>query len=67
MTTYVTKPTILTLDTLGDALVGGKAQGLAKLVRLGLRVPQAFVVVGATPGRLPDDLEEHNAALGGAL
>jgi hypothetical protein len=63
----VTKPTILTLDAHGDALVCGKTEGLAKLVRLGLRVPQAFVVVGATPGRLPDDLEEHYAALGGTL
>ena len=64
-TTRVTKPTILTLDALGDAPVGGKAEGLAKLVRLGLRVPEAFVVVGATPGRLPEDLEARYAELGG--
>ncbi|MBW2464627.1 MAG: pyruvate, water dikinase [Deltaproteobacteria bacterium] len=61
----MTKPCILTLDALGDAPVGGKAEGLAKLVRLGLRVPRAFVVVGATPGHLPEDLEARYAELGG--
>lgn len=59
-------PTILTLDALGDAPVGGKAEGLAKLVRLGLRVPRAFVIVGATPGNLPADLEARYRELGGA-
>ncbi|MGV1089248.1 MAG: PEP/pyruvate-binding domain-containing protein, partial [Mycobacterium sp.] len=54
-----------TLDDLGDAPVGGKAEGLAKLVRLGLRVPAAFVVVGAGPGNLPEDLELRYAQLGG--
>ena len=58
-------PVILTLDALGDAPVGGKAEGLAKLVRLGLRVPRAFVIVGATPGHLPEDLEARYAELGG--
>ena len=60
----VTGPTILNLDALGDAPVGGKAEGLAKLVRLGLRVPRAFVIVGATPGNLPADLEARYAQLG---
>ncbi len=64
--TSVTAPTILTLDDLGDAPVGGKAEGLAKLVALGLQVPRAFVIVGATPGNLPDDLADHYAQLGGA-
>lgn len=59
------KPTILKLDALGDAPVGGKAEGLARLVGLGLRVPKAFVVVGATPGQLPEDLEARYAELGG--
>jgi pyruvate,water dikinase len=58
-------PTILTLDDLGDSPVGGKAEGLAKLVRLGLPVPRAFVIVGATPGNLPEDLADHYAQLGG--
>ncbi len=61
----MTGPTILTLDDLGGAPVGGKAEGLAKLVRLGLRVPSAFVVTGATPGNLPADLEAHYRDLGG--
>ena len=58
-------PTILALDALGESPVGGKAEGLAALVRLGLRVPPAFVVVGATPGDLPADLAECYAELGG--
>ena len=58
-------PTILTLDDLGDSPVGGKAEGLAKLVRLGLPVPRAFVIVGATPGNLPEDLADRYAQLGG--
>jgi pyruvate,water dikinase len=58
-------PTILTLDNLGDAPVGGKAEGLAKLIRLGLPVPRAFVIVGATPGNLPEDLADRYAQLGG--
>ena len=65
-TPTILTPTILTLDALGDAPVGGKAEGLAKLVRLGLRVPRAFVIVGATPGNLPEDLEARYAELGGA-
>jgi phosphohistidine swiveling domain-containing protein len=60
----VTEPRILTLDDLGDAPVGGKAEGLAKLMALGLPVPSAFVIVGATPGRLPEDLDAHYAQLG---
>ena len=61
----MTTPMILTLDDLGDAPVGGKAEGLAKLVMLGLRVPRAFVIVGATPGNLPQDLEARYTELGG--
>jgi phosphohistidine swiveling domain-containing protein len=60
----VNAPTILNLDELGDAAVGGKAEGLAKLVALGLRVPPAFVIVGASPGNLPGDLAERYAELG---
>ncbi len=61
----MSKPITLTLDVLGDAPVGGKAKGLARLVELSLRVPEAFVVVGATPGQLPDDLAARYAELGG--
>ncbi len=55
----------LPLAAITDEAVGGKAEGLARLRRLGLRVPDAFVVVGARPGALPDDLEESYEALGG--
>lgn len=61
----MTTPIILTLDDLDEAPVGGKAEGLAKLVRLGLRVPRAFVIVGAAPGNLPEDLAARYAELGG--
>ncbi len=61
----MTAAQILTLDALGDTPVGGKAAGLAKLTQLGLRVPPAFVIVGATPGNLPEDLETHYRRLGG--
>ena len=61
----MTAAQILTLDDLGDTPVGGKAAGLAKLTKLGLRVPPAFVIVGATPGDLPEDLETHLLRLGG--
>lgn len=40
-------PRILELDALGDAPVGGKASGLARLRSMGLRVPEAVSVVGA--------------------
>jgi phosphohistidine swiveling domain-containing protein len=43
---------------------GGKAEGLARLVALGLRVPDAFVVLDATPESLPDDLETAYQSIG---
>ncbi len=55
----------LPLASITDEAVGGKAEGLVRLRALGLRVPDAFVVVGARPGALPDDLEEAYRALGG--
>lgn len=36
---------------------GGKAEGLARLAALGIAVPDAFVILDATPDALPDDLE----------
>lgn len=41
-------PRILTLDDLDGQPVGGKATGLARLRTMGLRVPEAVVVVGAS-------------------
>ena len=54
----------LLLDEIGEQVVGGKAAGLARLIRLGLHVPPGFVVVGASPGHLPVDLLERYRALG---
>ena len=43
------RPRILTLDEIAGEPVGGKAAGLARLRAMGLRVPEAVVIVGATP------------------
>ena len=47
---------------LGDA-VGGKAEGLAKLIRMQLQVPPGFVILDAQPGAYPHDLEAQYNAL----
>jgi pyruvate,water dikinase len=52
-------PYVLRLEEIEAEPVGGKAAGLAKLIRMGLPVPAGFVIVGARPGALPDDLAEH--------
>ncbi len=57
-------PQILTLDEIEGRPVGGKAHGLARLRALGLRVPEALVIVGASLGRLPADLDRRIAKLG---
>jgi phosphohistidine swiveling domain-containing protein len=57
-------PQILRLDEIEGRPVGGKAHGLARLRALGLRVPDALVIVGASLGRLPADLEQGIAKLG---
>ena len=43
---------------------GGKAEGLATLVSLGLTVPNGFVILNPTPNLLPDDLEQAYDRLG---
>lgn len=60
-------PKLIAFDRIGQEPVGGKAAQLARLVSLGLRVPEGFVIVGASPGRLPSDLDESSARLGGAV
>ncbi len=45
--------------------LGGKAEGLVRLLASGFDVPPAFVVVGARAGHLPPDLAEAYRALGG--
>jgi pyruvate,water dikinase len=60
-------PKLIPLDRIGSEPVGGKAAQLAQLVRLGLRVPEGFVIVDAAPGRLPPELDEYSARLGDAV
>lgn len=57
-------PKLIPLERSEGDEVGGKAAGLAKLIRMGLRVPEGYVIVGATPGQLPEGLEEACAKLG---
>jgi phosphohistidine swiveling domain-containing protein len=58
---------LISLDQVDDEAVGGKAAQLARLIRIGLRVPDGFVVVGAAPDRLPPELEQQAERLGGAF
>ncbi len=58
-------PRIIPLPQISNEAVGGKAEGLARLIRLGLHVPSGFVIQHAQPGRLPDDLFAHYRDIGG--
>jgi pyruvate,water dikinase len=58
---------VIYLDRIAGEPVGGKAAQLSRLIRIGLRVPEGFVVVGATPGRLPPELDQYAERLGGAV
>ncbi len=58
---------ILTLKEISNQAVGGKARGLAELIRQGLNVPPAFVIPNAKANQHPDDLDEHYQAIGGGL
>ena len=49
---------ILTLDEIEGEPVGGKASGLARLRDMGLRVPEAVVLVGATLETPEGELDE---------
>jgi len=60
----MTRPRCIPLEAISDEAVGGKAEGLARLLAQGFDVPSGFVVVGASPGRLPDDLDEHYGRIG---
>jgi hypothetical protein len=56
---------VIPLDRIGNEPVGGKAAQLAQLVRLGLRVPEGFVIVGAGE-HPPAELDDYSMRLGGA-
>ena len=58
---------IISLEQIRHEAVGGKAEGLARLIQLGLRVPPGFVIQQARPGQLPPDLATAYAALGGVV
>jgi pyruvate,water dikinase len=58
---------LIPLDLADGEPVGGKAAQLARLYRLGLRVPEGFVIIGVTPGNLPAELDEFIARLGGPV
>jgi len=60
-------PTIIQFHDIheGDA-VGGKAEGLSKLIAMDLYVPPGFVILNAEPGEYPVKLEQNYLALGGA-
>lgn len=51
------KPRCIPLAQARGALAGGKAEGLARLLALGLPVPDGFVILHATQEALPEDLE----------
>ncbi|MEM7436545.1 MAG: PEP/pyruvate-binding domain-containing protein [Myxococcota bacterium] len=53
------------LDEINDQQVGGKAEGLARLIRNGLTVPPGFVIAGASAESIPRELEAHYARIGG--
>ena len=59
--------TLIPLDRIGTEPVGGKAAQLARLIRLGLRVPDGFVILGAAPGNLPAELDDYSTRLGGMV
>ncbi len=57
-------PRILSLTQITDEAVGGKAEGLAKLIQLGLHVPDGFVIQHAHPGNMPSTLSAFYQAIG---
>lgn len=61
----MTTPRCIALDEASEEAAGGKAEGLARLLAHGFDVPTGFVVIGATSGNLPGDLEEQYLRLGG--
>ncbi len=60
----MTEPRCIPLEAISDEAVGGKAEGLVRLLDYGFDVPLGFVVMGARPGCLPADLDEHYARIG---
>ena len=60
----MTFPICIPLGAIADESVGGKAEGLARLLRYGFEVPTGFVIVGASSESLPEDLDAHYQRIG---
>jgi pyruvate,water dikinase len=60
----MTAPKCIPLEMVSGEAVGGKAEGLVRLLGYGFDVPSGFVVMGATSGNLPDDLDAHYERIG---
>ena len=60
----MTAPMCIPLEMVSGEAVGGKAEGLVRLLGYGFDVPSGFVVMGATSGNLPDDLDAHYERIG---
>lgn len=58
-------PHIIPLQNITNEAVGGKAEGLARLIHLGLHVPAGFVIQHAVPGNMPADLLAQYQSIGG--
>jgi phosphohistidine swiveling domain-containing protein len=63
-TTTSEQPYCLVLAAIDQQPVGGKAAGLAELVKLGLPVPAAFAIVHASTSVFPEELERYYQELG---
>lgn len=55
---------IVPLHSASAPEAGGKARGLSRLLKMGLQVPEGFVVIGASETALPKDLETAYRELG---
>lgn len=58
---------MLPLNEADGQAVGGKAHGLAELIKMGLSVPNGFVILNAQVGSKPENLEEHYDSLTGPV
>ncbi len=61
----MTAPACIPLGSIDGQPVGGKAEGLARLIRMGFDVPAGFVIVGARADAIPDDLDARYSEIGG--
>ncbi len=57
-------PRCIPLEAVTDEAVGGKAEGLVRLLRHGFEVPPAFVIRDASETTLPPDLGEQYRRIG---